>query len=244
MIRQHLGEPELWLRLGAVFLFAVEMCTFAVFTFRMQRQHVRNLQSDFSYTEGSTLGWIRWNIGIILFKGILTLLLILMEGRGIKLAACVVFIVEPIIITIWVVKQKDLYRQPTKADIAQEEESAGKMELLPNKQKKLKEELLVLLEQDEIYKDPELNSEKVREMLGTNRTYLSRIINQDMDTNFYQLVNTYRLNKAMGMMNNPLHKHMPLKSIAEICGFKSLSAFSTFFKSVYGKTPTEWRSKK
>ena len=36
---------------------------------------------------------------------------------------------------------------------------------------------------------------------------------------------------------------LPLKNLAEICGFKNLGAFSTFFKQVYGKTPTEWRDK-
>ncbi len=48
----------------------------------------------------------------------------------------------------------------------------------------LKQNLLKLLENDEIFKDPELNSEKVREMLGTNRTYLSRLINQELNTTF------------------------------------------------------------
>jgi AraC-like DNA-binding protein len=103
------------------------------------------------------------------------------------------------------------------------------------------QDLLALLEKDEIFKDPELNSETVREMLATNRTYLSRVINQDMNTTFYQLINTYRLKKAVEMMKNPMHKDTQLKYIAKICGFKSLGAFSTLFKQAYGKTPTEWK---
>jgi AraC-like DNA-binding protein len=30
--------------------------------------------------------------------------------------------------------------------------------------------------------------------------------------------------------------------LADICGFKSRSAFSTFFKQTYGVTPTEWQA--
>jgi len=101
--------------------------------------------------------------------------------------------------------------------------------------------LLVLLRKDEIFKDPELNNEKVCEMLGTNRTYLWQVITHDMNTTFYKLINTKRLNKATTMMKDLQHRKMPLKNIAEICGFKSLRAFSVLFKQMYGKTPTEWR---
>jgi AraC-like DNA-binding protein len=101
--------------------------------------------------------------------------------------------------------------------------------------------LLTLLEKDEIFKDPELNIEKIRQMLSTNRTYLSKIINHDMNTTFYQLINNYRLTKSISMMKDPIHRNTPLNSIADICGFKSLSAFSIFFKQMYGKTPSEWR---
>jgi len=77
-------------------------------------------------------------------------------------------------------------------------------------------------------------------MLTTNRTYLSQMINQEMNTTFYQLINNFRLNKAVDMMRNPLRRNMALRSISEICGFKSLSAFCIFFKQVHGKTPKEW----
>ena len=105
----------------------------------------------------------------------------------------------------------------------------------------MKHDLLVLLRKDEIFKDPELNNEKVCEMLGTNRTYLWKVINHDLNTTFYKLINTYRLNKATTMMKDTQHRKMPLKNIAEICGFKSLRAFSVLFKQTYSKTPTEWR---
>jgi len=105
----------------------------------------------------------------------------------------------------------------------------------------LQRDLLLLLRKNEIFKDPELNIEKVCEMLGTNRTYLWQVINHDMNTTFYKLVNTCRLDKATTMMKDPQHQKMPLKNIAEICGFKSLRALSVLFKQTYDKTPTEWR---
>jgi AraC-like DNA-binding protein len=245
-IGAYIGNPALWALFVGTLFFAVELCVFTVLTFRMHRQHTRNLPSDFSYTEGSTLGWIRWNIIIILLKGITALFFISVEGRMVKMLGSLLLIIEPVISTIWVIRQKELYRQPVLKEPQDEQtgfnDDNAPLELSFEKRKKLHQDLLWLLKQDEIFKDPDLNSEKVREMLGTNRTYLSQLINQEMGTTFYQLINKYRLNKSVEMMKNPEHQHIPLRNIAEICGFKSLGAFSTFFKQVYGKTPTEWRT--
>jgi AraC-like DNA-binding protein len=244
-LRDCMGEPEIWIRFAAVFVFTAVVAVFARLTFRMQKRHKENLQSDFSYTEGVTLGWIRWNIAFVLLRALIAILMVFFEGKAVKYMACVICTVEPVLITVWVLQQKDLYKQPVSRKRQREEDApadenteAGQ---LPKKREQLKHDLLYLLEKDEIFKDPELNSEKVREMLGTNRTYLSQVINQGMNTTFYSLINTYRLNKSVEMMRDPLHRHFHLKNIADICGFKDLSSFCTLFKQAYGMTPTEWR---
>ncbi len=243
------GEPGLWVRFAGTALFAVEVTAFTILTFRMQRQHERNLSSDFSYTEGSTLGWIRWNAAINFVKGVFTVLIMVVEGPEIKLVTSIIFIIEPILTTIWVLQQKDLYLQPSSGELLSAEElllasnEASSCQYQQNRQR-LKVNLLNLLEQEEIFKDADLSSEKVREMLLTNRTYLSQVINHDLGTNFYTLINTYRLRKAVGIMEDPVYRRMPLKSVADICGFKSLSAFSTIFRQTYGTTPSEWKEKR
>jgi AraC-like DNA-binding protein len=244
-LHDSLGEPEIWVRFAAVFVFTVVVAVFARLAFRMLKRHKENLQSDFSYTEGATLGWIRWSIALVLFRAVFAVLMVLFEGRAVKYMTCMICLVEPVIITIWVLQQKDLYKQPVRRR-RQREEDISADENLETEQPlekwgQLKQNLLDLLEKDEIFKDPELNGEKVREMLNTNRTYLSHIINQDMNTTFYNLINSYRLNKSLEMMRDSSHRNIPLKNIAEICGFKNLSSFCTMFKQTYGKTPTEWK---
>lgn len=235
-----LGEPGLWVRFVATGLFALEVIIFAVLTLRMQREHERNLQSDFSYTEGATLEWVRWIIAITVIKGIFAVLLMMMEGRAIKVVTGILFIVEPVITTVWVLRQKELYRQPSTEERQQCDDEPLAVTVPPMKREQLKEQLLHLLEHEEIFMDTDLSSDKVREMLCTNRTYLSQVINQELGTTFYNLINTYRLRKAVELMQDPRHSHISLKSIATICGFKSLSAFSAFFKQTYGKCPSEW----
>jgi len=237
----YIGKPELWLRLFAMLAFIVEISILSLKSFRMYRQHIRNLHSDFSYTEGVSLNWINWFIYITILRGFFSVVSMVYPGHLTKIVGFSFFILEAIVITIWVLRQKDLYRQPSKEELAEDKETVETEELLSEKiRKKLKHDLLTLLEKDEIFKDPELDRETVCEMLGVNRTYLSQIITHDMNTTFYQLINTYRLNKSVKMMENSHNQDIPLKNISKICGFKSASAFSIQFKQKYGKTPTEY----
>jgi len=242
-LRNFLDRPQLWVLFAAVGISIAMMSFMTIRATGMLRQHKRDLKQNFSYTEGSTLGWMWWAIGLTLFKWSVMMIVTMVEGGFGQLLALFFFPLEPTITTVLAVRQKDLYSvQPSLgAAVALENNTSDKTSEQPSKKREaLKNLLLSLLEKDEIFLNPELNSDKICAMLTTNRTYLSQMINQDMDTTFYQLINTFRLNKAVGMMRNPLNHNMALRSISEICGFKSLSAFCIFFKQVHGKTPTEW----
>jgi len=129
----------------------------------------------------------------------LSLLAHLMIEGSIKYIGVPFYNLEPVIITILVLRQKDLYRIPERGKKVISAQKDDPSEWSSKKRKKLKHDLLVMLRKDEIFKDSELNNEKVCEMLGTNRTYLWQVINQDMNTTFYKLVNTCRLDKATTM---------------------------------------------
>lgn len=245
-MRGYLGKPELWVSFATIVFFLTELSIYVVQATRMLKEHTRNLKLNFSYTEGSTLRWMWWNIAFALLKALSVFLMMSVEGEATDVICVFVLIAEAVLTTIWVLRQEDLYSDSDSKEKQDkktffDKEQTGSFELSSEKRQKLIKNLFELLNKDEIFKDPELNCEKVREMLATNRTYLSQIINREMDTTFYQLINTYRLNKSVEMMKNPIYQHMQLTNIAEICGFKSLGAFSTFFKQTYGMTPTEWR---
>jgi AraC-like DNA-binding protein len=245
-VLHYLNRPQLWILFLAITFSVGLMCLYTLRAIGMLRRHKRDLAANFSYTEGNTFGWMWLIVGFSLLKWFILLTVITVEGNTGQLLGAFVMLVEPVIITVLVLKQKDLYVMPPpktgtdKSAFLKIQEDDDRSELSPKKRKTLKINFLALLHQDEIFKDPELNREKVCKMLGTNRFYLSQIINQDMNDTFYNLINTCRVNKSAAMMKDPLYRSMPLSSIAEICGFKSLGAFSTFFKQTYEKTPTEW----
>ena len=59
--------------------------------------------------------------------------------------------------------------------------------------------------------------------------------------NFASYINSYRRNDAKHMLKDPKTSHFKIEAIAEMCGFKSKSAFNTAFKKIVDLTPSEYR---
>lgn len=86
--------------------------------------------------------------------------------------------------------------------------------------------------------DSELKLADISKQIYTNRTYLSRALNQRLSKNFNQFVNYYRIKEACRLyIENPELKGHEL---AKLCGFKNLSSFSTAFSINLRYTPGEW----
>lgn len=99
-----------------------------------------------------------------------------------------------------------------------------------------------LMRNEKIYRDNELTKDKVSELLGTNRTYLSRIINEQTQMSFTYYVNRFRIEEAIRQLSDPAND-IPLKALASELGFNSLSTFYNLFQSAVGMTPAQYRSK-
>lgn len=92
-----------------------------------------------------------------------------------------------------------------------------------------------------IFTDPGITINQVADMLGTNRTYLSKAINESTGKTFTQLVSEYRIHEAIALVSD-LEQNLPLKVIATTVGFNSLSTFYSAFQSVTGMPPARYRA--
>ncbi len=98
-----------------------------------------------------------------------------------------------------------------------------------------------LLEKDQVYKDPDLRLSDIALMLGTNRTYLSRTVNDEMNTTFCDLINDYRVKHAKSLLEKT-DEEIPLEDIASMAGFNSTSSFYRIFKEKTGIPPGKYRT--
>jgi AraC-like DNA-binding protein len=74
--------------------------------------------------------------------------------------------------------------------------------------------------------------------LGTNRTYVSRMINNSYDISFTDYINTLRIDYAQKYLLQ--HKDAKQSEIAAACGFPNASTFNNIFRKKTGVTPKIW----
>ena len=103
----------------------------------------------------------------------------------------------------------------------------------------LKEQLSKIIEEEELFKQPDLRVTDIAARLATNRTYVSAIIKSLSGDSFSTLVNGYRVRYAQKLMQE--HPKMSVTEIAEESGFSSRSAFYRNFKDITGLSPAEWK---
>lgn len=99
-----------------------------------------------------------------------------------------------------------------------------------------------LMSDPAVYCDPEISKEKVSRLLGTNRTYVSRMVNRLYGVNFPAYVNALRIREAIRVLSDPVNT-VPLKTLAQEIGYSSIATFYVKFKEETGMTPASFRKK-
>lgn len=112
--------------------------------------------------------------------------------------------------------------------------------LSEEKSRDLFERLESLMKNDKIYRDAELTIDKLAQILNTNRSYLSQVINEVSGLSYSTYINNYRIKEAIELLSNSDNDE-PIKSIAISIGFNSPSNFFTIFKNKVGMSPSVYR---
>lgn len=91
---------------------------------------------------------------------------------------------------------------------------------------------------EQVFLNPKLTLSELALRVGTNRTYLSNYINQNLGQTFFDYVNSMRIKHATEML---LTTNLTLEVIAEKSGFNSLSTFRRCFLEHYNTSPSSYR---
>lgn len=110
----------------------------------------------------------------------------------------------------------------------------------PQEAKRLADRLKDVMEQKRLYLHNELSLTDLAEKLSISSNHLSQIINQELDSNFYDFINNYRVREAMDRLKKPSSRHLTILAIAYEVGFNNKNSFNKAFKKVTGRTPSEY----
>jgi AraC-like DNA-binding protein len=99
-----------------------------------------------------------------------------------------------------------------------------------------------LMKEEKIYLNPQIAQSEVAKKLNTNTAYLSKIINDQLSSNFSNYINQFRIEEAKNMIRDNEQNNFTFEGIAQSVGFNSKSAFNLAFKKFTGKTPSQFAS--
>ena len=108
--------------------------------------------------------------------------------------------------------------------------------------RELIDKLTRLMEDQKPYLDSEISLVKIADMLDISENELTRLLNQEMSTNFYTLINDYRMEAVLTKLKESDKRKYTIMASAYESGFNSKSTFYRIFKEYTKLTPKEYLS--
>ena len=103
--------------------------------------------------------------------------------------------------------------------------------------KKMKE----YMETHKPFLNPALSLADLAEQLALPAHIVSQVLNVVINQNFYDFVNSYRVNESKKLFKEPSNKEKTILEILYQSGFNSKSVFNAAFKKHAGMTPREFK---
>ncbi len=112
---------------------------------------------------------------------------------------------------------------------------------IPEKTENLILSNLDTFENSKDVRDPSLSLSVLAKRMNTNSKYLSEVINKHKGKNFNNYLNELRVNYIVEKLTqNPEYLQYKTSYLAEEAGFASRTTFTTIFKNVTGKSPSQF----
>ncbi len=103
------------------------------------------------------------------------------------------------------------------------------------------EELILFMKSKKPYLNPELSIYQLSDDLNLKKHHLSQVINEKSGMNFFDFINTFRVEEIKRNLADPSLKNLTLLGIGLESGFNSKATFNSAFKKFTGLTPSDFQ---
>ncbi len=93
-----------------------------------------------------------------------------------------------------------------------------------------------IFEQEKLFLNTDFSLDLIAQKTGLSKHHISQIINSEMDCNFFELTNHYRIQEAKRILQKS--ENIKIEQLAYQLGYKSKSSFFNAFKKATNQTPS------
>lgn len=221
---------------GSVVYTAIFCLIVILFIISKVGNYNRYMRENYSYTERVN---VRWLINSMIILA-LCLLLWLYTCTNISHLGNLVYYTSSTI--LWAVVLYYSLRQEwipalSENDAAPEDEP---VEPLRNGMSLIGQRLEEYIREKELFLNAKLSLNDLATEMGTNRSYLSNCLNNELGVTFYDFINSFRLERAKSLLGDAAFGGS-IEETALLSGFNSVSTFRRSFQKKYGCTPSQYR---
>ena len=207
------------------------------------RMHLRNEQSNIGKNE--SLGWVL-AVGIfyVVYCIIAFIIAIIVYYSEVQADLPYVYNYSVLLFIIFVLSFYGLRQQvlPKQLLIEKIKVPYEHSNLSDALKKRIEKKVLDYFENETAYLNPDLNMELMAQTLKIPKHQITEVLNTVIGKNFFQFVNTYRVEAVKQMLLDPKNR-FSIEAVGYDCGFSSKSSFYTVFKSITGVTPVAFKHK-
>ena len=260
-----------WVMPVQMMLFALSFSLYLGLALYRLYRHRRAVDDYFSYRERVTLAWLRnLLVVMVVFWCLMSAFMTLLASASAAQALLVVLMIVTVIAihymgimgllqppifpvpihTVPIYPAKEASEPPaaqSSADDALDDKGPrvqSKYEhsgLTSEDLDRIATKLRQLMERDACYLQGDLALPQLAAMIGVSPNYLSQVINDRFQVNFFEFVNAYRIRRAQELLVDAAAASKTVLEIAMDCGFNSKSAFYSAFKKQVGMSPAQFR---
>ena len=226
-------------RVTDVLLIVAQVVFYSIKFFQLPFKYNEKLSEEYSNIENFSINWVKWfNVAFVLV-GLLSISFYMFNPFRQENDLFLVIFLFTISAFIWVVGIWSFKQE--KAAIIPEIQipnPASGQRISKPKDEILAQKLIDYFKNERPFLHPDLNLTSVSREIGTNRSYLSSIINNHFEMNFNAFVNQYRIDFVTQYLIE--HPETTKENLASLGGFGSISSFKRAMHS--SKRTAAWNS--
>lgn len=229
------------------------------------KKHKRKIADEFSYTRDIDLAWLK-KVVLAMLAIWITVVAVNVMGNfndwiPIEQGDNLIYLTVTAVVFFggfYGIKQQVIFASPeeprievskpdddTEKDAVDDGEEARyqKSSLTGEQSRTILERLLEYMDDEKPYLDGKVSLSQVADHLGVSSNHLSQVINQNLDRNFYDFINAYRVDLVKRRLAESAGSRPNILAIAYDAGFSSKSSFNEVFKKSTSLTPSQYWKK-